>query len=129
MAATKSFLDAVEGRRTIYKIENKSPISDERIAELVTFAIKHCPSPYNVQSARAVILFREQHEKLWDMADAMLKRSMPEAAYQGLAPKVQGFKNGYGSILWFEDDAALKLLQEKNPVLMNIVPECMNSPM
>jgi uncharacterized protein len=75
---------------------------------------------------QSVILFREQHEKLWDMADAILKHSMLEAAYQGLAHKVQGFKNGNESILWFEDDAALKPLQ-KNQILMNMIPECMNS--
>jgi len=30
------------------------------------------------------------------MADTILKRSMPEAAYKGLAHKVQGFKMAMG---------------------------------
>jgi hypothetical protein len=123
MANTTHFFDAVEARHTFYQLENKSPISDERIEEIVNFAVKHCPSAFNVQSARAVVLLREQHEKLWDIGDAAVKRTLPEGAYQYLAPRIKGFRDAYGTVLWFEDDAALEVLQKKNPMIAGMVPE------
>ena len=122
--AADTLLEAIQARRTIYSLTNKSTISDARIKEIVEAAIMHCPSAFNVQSARAVILLREEHEKCWDMADAMLKKAMPEAAYQGLAPRVAGFKAAYGSVLWFEDQENLDLLKQKNAAIQHLIPEC-----
>jgi predicted oxidoreductase (fatty acid repression mutant protein) len=94
-----AFLQAIEARRSIYSLSDESPISDERIHEIVDFAIKFCPSSFNVQSARAVILLGEQHKKLWDMGDEIMKKGVPEQVYQGfLAPRIKGFKAGYGSV-------------------------------
>ena len=97
-ASVQALFDAAETRRSVYTLTNKSTISDDRVKEIVSFAVKHAPSPFNVQSARAVILLKKDHEKLWDMADAMLKRTLPEQVYQTLAPRVAMFRGGYGSV-------------------------------
>ena len=123
-ASADSLLEAIQVRRSIYSLTKESTISDARIKEIVEAAIKHCPSAFNVQSARAVVLLREDHEKLWDIGDGILKKSMPEAAYNGLAPKVAGFKGGYGSVLWFEDQESLDVLKQKNNAIQHVVPEC-----
>ncbi|HOO86549.1 MAG TPA: hypothetical protein PK442_02495 [Synergistales bacterium] len=47
---TMNFFDAVKNRRTYYSISKKSPVSDERIREIVEQAVKHCPSAFNSQS-------------------------------------------------------------------------------
>jgi uncharacterized protein len=122
-ASVQGLFEAAEKRISCYTLTNKSTISDDRIKEIVSFAVKHGPSPFNVQSARAVILLKQDHEKLWDIADAMLKRSMPEQAYQKLAPRVAGFKGGYGSVLWFEDQEALDGLKAKNPAIQHVTTE------
>jgi uncharacterized protein len=49
MASTKPFLDAVKDRHSIYSLSKDSPISDERVKELLEFTIKHAPSSFNVQ--------------------------------------------------------------------------------
>lgn len=90
--------EAAKLRCSVYTLTNKSTISDERIKEIVESAVKHAPSSFNVQSARAVILLKKEHEKLWDVGDAMIKRSMPDQAYQMLAPRVAGFRAAYGSV-------------------------------
>jgi nitroreductase len=92
------FLSAISSRRSRYALTNKSPISDSQIEEIIAFAIKHVPSPFNVQSARAVILLREQHEKLWDIGDRALQEELPPAGYTALAPKVAGLRGAYGSV-------------------------------
>lgn len=96
--SAQNLFELAETRRSVYSLTNKSTISDDRIKEIVDLAVKHAPSPFNTQSARAFILLKKDHEKLWDMADAILKRSIPEQMYQALAPSVAGYRAGYGSV-------------------------------
>lgn len=97
--ASKSFLDGVENRRSIYALSDKSPISDERVEEIVSFAIKHVPSTFNVQAARAVILFGDNHKRLWDLAEEVIKPVVPEQVWEGyLKKRVIGFRAAYGSV-------------------------------
>jgi uncharacterized protein len=121
---TESFLAAVQHRISCYTLQKQSPISDARIHEIVNAAIKNAPSAFNVQSARAVVLVKAEHDKLWDLADVCLKNAMPEAAYETLKPRVQGFRAAYGSVLWFEDHEALDALKFKNPGIQHVIPEC-----
>lgn len=120
---TSVLFSAIETRRSIYGLSKTLPIPDSRVHEIVSHAIKNCPSPFNTQSARAVILTKGDHEKLWDMADAMLKQMLPEEAYKGLAPRVAGFRAAYGSVLWFEDQAALEAMGQKNPAVAGMMPQ------
>jgi predicted oxidoreductase (fatty acid repression mutant protein) len=120
----QAFFSPIKTRISCYSLTNTSPIPDARIQFIVEFAVKHAPSAFNVQSARAVILLKADHEKLWGIADKALKASMPEGAYQALAPRVQGFRAGYGSVLWFEDQDALDTLKEKNPAIQASISEC-----
>lgn len=99
--ASDPFFAAVEARRTIYTLTDSSPIPDSRIVEIVQKAVRHVPSSYNVQSARAVVVLKEEHKKLWDLADAALKVTVPEAVYGFLAPRVAGFKGAYGTVKHF----------------------------
>ena len=124
MANADNFFTAIEDRISCYSLTNKSPISDARIHKIIDDTVKHTPSAFNVQSTRAVVLVKQDHEKLWDIGDAQLKKAMPEAAYAALAPKVQGFKAAYGTVLWFEDQAALDTLKSKNPGIQHVVTDC-----
>lgn len=69
----------------------------------------------SVQSARAVVFLGPSHGQLWDLGDAALKRLLPPPAYEKLAPKVAQFKEGYGTVAFFEDQVPLKEMGEKNP--------------
>jgi predicted oxidoreductase (fatty acid repression mutant protein) len=96
--ASDPFFAFVEARRTIYSLSDSSPIPDARIIEIVQKAIRHVPSSYNVQSARAVVILKEEHKKVWDFADAAIKATMPEAVYTMLAPRFAAFRGAYGSV-------------------------------
>jgi uncharacterized protein len=97
-ATAQTLFDIAENRRSVYTLTNKSPISDDRIKEIVSLAVKHAPSPWNVQSGRAVILLKKDHEKLWDIGDSIIKKALPEQVYQMMAPRVAGFRAAYGSV-------------------------------
>lgn len=96
--ASDPFFDALIARRTIYGISDASTIPDSRIEEIVTKAIKHIPSTFNVQSARIVVLLKDEHKKFWDLADQFAKTALPDAVYQSFGPRIAGFRGGYGSV-------------------------------
>lgn len=118
------FFTHIEKRLSNYAITNTSPIPDSRIQSIVESAIKHAPSTFNVQSARAVILLHADHEKLWDIGDDEIKKTLPESAYTYLKPKIQGFRAGYGTVLWFEDQDALDTLKDKNQSIQHCINDC-----
>lgn len=98
MAATKPFLDAVKDRRTIYQLNNTSPISDERIQEIVNDVVLSVPSSYNSQSARIVVLLKKEHEKFWDITKDVLKPQVPAEQFPSTEARLNGFKAGYGTV-------------------------------
>ncbi|WP_438350373.1 nitroreductase family protein [Paenibacillus sp. FA6] len=105
------FLEAIKNRRSIYAISKESVVSDERIHEIVNEAVKHTPSSFNSQSARVVILLGEQHDKLWNITENTLKKIVPEEQFAPTAEKMTMFRNGYGTVLFFEDQAVVEGLQ------------------
>lgn len=109
---SKQFLQAVKERRSIYALSKESPISDAQIKEIVEAAVLHSPTSFNSQSSRAVVLLGEQHDKLWDITTETLRKIVPAEQFEGTAQKLASFKAGYGSVLFFEDQAVVKGLQE-----------------
>lgn len=99
MAYQVPFLEAVKTRRSTTDITKESPISDARIENLIKHAIKYGPTAFNVQSSRTLILFGAHHDKLWDILYDISKKSIPPQVFeQVFAPKIQGYKAGYGTV-------------------------------
>ena len=98
MADTKPFFAAVESRRTIYPLKNESPISDERIKEIVTAAVKHAPSAFNSQTGRVVLVLKQEHVKLWEAIMEVYKAMLPEERYKGAKERFDMFKAAYGTV-------------------------------
>lgn len=109
---SKTFFEAVKTRRSVYAISKQSPVSDEKIQEIVEEAVLHTPTSFNSQTSRAVVLLGEQHDKLWEITKETLRKIVPADQFEGTAQKLDSFKSGYGSVLFFEDQAGVKQLQE-----------------
>lgn len=114
-AMASQYLKNIANRRTIYALSKESTISNARIQEILTETIKHSPSSFNNQAGRAVLLVGDHHDKLWNLADTTVKTKLGEQAYAGLKPRIDGFRNGYGTIMFFEDAEAMKPFKEKHP--------------
>ncbi|WHX63976.1 nitroreductase family protein [Peribacillus frigoritolerans] len=110
---TKDFYTAIKERRSYYGINKEVGVSDEKIKEIVEFAVKHTPSAFNSQSSRLVVLTGSAHDKLWDITTQALKKAVGEGDFSGTQQKMDSFKAGYGSILFFEDESVVKSLQEQ----------------
>lgn len=105
--SAQPLIDASQTRRSIYKLGKNSPVPDAKIEELVNAAINTVPSSFNTQSTRLVVLLHEQHEKLWDLAIDTFSQlvntgAVPEEAWKNQSlPKLQGFRNGVGTVCPF----------------------------
>ncbi|MEA4953081.1 MAG: nitroreductase family protein [Aminivibrio sp.] len=111
----KDFFAAVKDRRTYYGISKASPVSDDRIKEIVRFAVKHVPSAFNSQSGRAVLLLGKSSDEFWSMVKESLRKIVPADKFAPTEEKINGFGSGYGTVLFFEDSRPVKNLQEQFP--------------
>jgi predicted oxidoreductase (fatty acid repression mutant protein) len=110
----KTFWNALESRRSIYGFTGEAPVSREKIQEIVEKALTLVPSAFNSQSARIVLLFGEHHKKLWDIVLNELRKVTDDSQYAGSVKKVrENFQSGLGTVLFFEDQAVVKGLQDQ----------------
>ncbi len=109
----KDFYTALKERRTIYGISKESPVSEARIQEIINDAVKHTPTAFNSQSDRVIVLFGENHDKLWDIAIEELRKVVPADSFASTEEKITSFKNGYGTVLFFEDTSVIESLQQQ----------------
>lgn len=119
---SKDFYEAIKDRRTYYAISKDSPVSDERIIEVVGGAVQAAPSAFNSQSARAVVLFGENHEKLWSIVKETLRKIVPADSFAQTEQKIDSFAAGHGTVLYFDDTAITKGLQEQFPLYKENFP-------
>ncbi len=119
---SKTFNQAVESRRTYYAIGKDIEVSLDEIKNVVEHSVKYVPSSFNSQSGRAVVLVGEHHDKLWEIVRETLRKIVPAEAFASTDEKVNAFKNGFGTILFFEDMAVVKGLQEAFPLYQDNFP-------
>lgn len=112
----KSILKSIQDRRSIYAIDNTSPISDARIEELVGEAVKNVPSAFNMQDQKAVLLFGKDHAKLWSIVLETLRKIVPPASFPKTEAKIKGFAAGHGTVLFFSDNAIVEGMAKAYPL-------------
>lgn len=119
----RSFLEALENRRSYYRLWDKSPVSDKDIVEMLNKVIMHVPSAFNSQSTRMVLLLGEHHRRLWDIVKTELKKIVSPEAIRGTERKIDnGFRSGYGTVLFYEDRTVVTQLQRENPLYRDRFP-------
>lgn len=111
--SVQTLQQTAETRRSVYALNKNLPVSKEQVAQIIEHAIKHTPSAFNSQSTRLVVLFGAEHEKLWDIAIAELRKIVPAENFKATEDKLNMFKAAAGSVLFFEDNDVIKGLQEK----------------
>jgi len=117
------FFEAVRNRRTIYDISNEAVISHEQITEIIEQAVLHTPSAFNSQSSRVILLLEKEHEKFWQMLKDKFKEILPADRYPTTQEKIDTcFACGYGTVLFFEEQAEVKKLQDQFPLYADNFP-------
>lgn len=118
----RDFYSAIADRRSYYGISKEPVTSDENIIALTEQALKHTPSAFNSQSARAVLLLGDSHDRLWDIAKEILKELLGPDRYPATEEKLNSFRSGYGTVLFFEDSSVVEALQSQFPTYHDNFP-------
>jgi len=108
-----TLLDLIKNRRSHYVLKGDLPISQQRVQEIVTEALLHSPSAFNSQSNRVILLFNQEHRRLWQIAKDILKQRITEEKWKRTEVKLRGFEAAAGTVLFFEDQATIKDYQQK----------------
>ncbi|MBO5062779.1 MAG: nitroreductase family protein [Prevotella sp.] len=119
----RSFQEALENRRSYYRLWDKSPVSDKDIVNMLQTVARHVPSAFNSQSTRMVLLLGDHHRRLWDIVKTELKKIVPPESIKGTERKIDnGFRSGYGTVLFYEDRTTVARLQRENPLYSERFP-------
>ena len=109
----KDFFQAVEDRRSYYGISKETVVPNSRIKEVIDHSVQYSPTAFNSQSARVVVLTGESHDQLWDITKETLRKIVDEKGFKQTEEKMHSFKNGFGTVLFFEDQEIVEKLQEQ----------------
>lgn len=116
-------LNAYRKRRSHYSLTSKKIVSVKKIESIVKSCLKDVPSAYNIQSTKIVLLFDRQHEKIWDIVLSTLKKMVKPESFIRTQQKIENsFKNGYGTILFFDDTNLTQKLQDQYPTYKENFP-------
>ncbi len=110
---SKDFYNAVKDRRSFYGISKESTVSNTRLQEIVNDAVKYAPTAFNSQSSRVMVLLGVHHDKLWNLTKEELRKLVPPENFSSTESKIDSFKNGYGTVLFFEDQSVVESLQRQ----------------
>ena len=112
-----------EQRRSIYALSNQLPVSNDEVVNLVEHAILHTPSSFNSQSTRIIVLFGDEHHKLWQLTEDTLRGIVDnEEQFASTKQKMDSFKAGAGTVLFFEDRKVVKDMQDNAPLYADKFP-------
>ena len=110
-----SIRESLQQRRSIYGLKKVLPVSIEEIKRLVTETTELVPDAFNMRSQSVVLALGAKQDALWDaIYDAFGGKVARE--------KIDGFKAGAGTVLYFIDTDVVKGLQDKFPLYATNFP-------
>ncbi|MCL2753453.1 MAG: nitroreductase family protein [Defluviitaleaceae bacterium] len=116
------FYKIMENRRSILRLSKEALISQERLEEVVGNALKFTPTAFNGQEQRLVLLMDKKHDWFWNLVKSTLKAIVPAENFPSSEDRINGFLGGVGTILFYQDTAVTKGLQETFPIYKDNFP-------
>ena len=110
------FNSLAANRRSIYALGDNLSQTPKEIFDLVKQTIKNSPTAFNSQTVRVVVLFGKSSDKVWEIVeDALRKIAKSPDAFEQTKSKIDSFKAGYGTILYFTDTTIVHQLENDYP--------------
>lgn len=116
------FIELTKKRHSVYGIGKQLPIRDDALQAIVKEAVLHTPSAFNSQTSRVVLLVKEDHDKFWNIVLQVLKTVVKADRFATTQEKIAGFKDGYGTVLFFEEQDTIHDLQARFPLYKEQFP-------
>lgn len=112
-ASLVTLQQAFDERRSIYALGNELPVESQAIVNMAERVLLHTPSAFNSQSSRLIVLFGDQHQQLWDIAEDKLRQEVGNGDFSSSKQKMDSFRAAAGTVLFYEDKDVTKSLQDK----------------
>ena len=94
----EKFLRLAEKRRSVYNLGKRKILAEDEVIRLVEGMVRNCPSAFNSQSGRVVVLFGENHHKQWNIVKDTSQARGPAEAFGKTEEKINSFANGYSTV-------------------------------
>lgn len=101
-----SIVQSLEKRRTYYNINKELPVSADEVVATIEKVTELVPDAFNMKSARVVVALGDKQDLLWDEIYNVFEGKVPRE-------KIDSFKAGAGTVLFFYDENTVKALQEQ----------------
>ena len=108
--------DSLSRRRSIYALGHTRIVTDFCLEDTLKDCLKNCPTPFNAQSARLVLLLNKNHLDFWNLVLEKVISTAPIGKKESVKQKINSFAVAYGTILFFEDLSVLEQLQKDFPL-------------
>ena len=85
-------------------IDKNVDLEEEKIVSMIEEVAELVPDAFNMKSSKVGVLFGEEHNRLWDNIYEVFEGKVPRE-------KIDSFKNGYGTVLYFVDGDIVENMQ------------------
>ncbi len=110
-----SIIQSLEKRRSYYNISKELPVEIHEVISQIEKLTELVPDAFNMKSSRIVVALDEKQELLWDSIYDVFGGQVPRE-------KIDSFKAGAGTILYFYDQEVVKGIQEQFPLYAGNFP-------
>ncbi len=111
-----SIIELIQNRRSIYDLGKIFPTGEIDVNALVKECVTWCPSAFNSQTSKAVVLYGENHQKLWNLLKEKMRLVAKGSALIEVLVKIDGFINAHGTILFYENQETIKAMEDHFPI-------------
>lgn len=95
-----NFIDMLKTRRSVYKLNNQLPISENKVIEIIKDVVKYVPDAFNMKSQRVLVITGNKNTEFWNgVYDILVSVTSGKISRD----KIDSFKTGFGTILYFYD--------------------------
>lgn len=102
-------IESLAQRRSYYAINKNLQVTKTQLIKTIECVTKLVPDAFNMKSARVVVALEAKHEQLWDVIYDAFDGKVSKA-------KIDSFKAGVGTILYFYDNNVVESLQAQFPL-------------
>lgn len=100
--------ESLKTRRSYYAINRELPVSVEQVIDMAKELTELVPDAYNMKSSRVVVVHGEKQDQLWNAIYDVFEGKVAR-------DKIDSFRNGSGTILYFYDRKVVEAFQKQFP--------------
>ncbi len=108
-------LDSLKDRRSYYQINKDIPTDEQAVINAITRATELVPHAFNAKSNVTYVVLGKKQDQLWDLIYDAFGGKVDRA-------KINSFKAGYGTVLYFVNKDVVSGLQEQFPLYSDNFP-------